>query len=145
MSNKKVEWRKVPDGSKDPLIHPPFDEKTRDVLRQLQEMFAEVYAATLEEWEESLRQERDPNQEIGLWRRMGVVYRHFTEGLALEQQEKEDIYSVVLACGTVLMQCGSTLPDVVLATVRQHGNVTLSQKRVKEITDYWTTCLQEHP
>jgi hypothetical protein len=143
MGKKKVVWKKIPDLSKDPVIHPPFDEETRDVIRQLQETFAEVSPGTLEEWENSFRQDANPQSEIALWQRMGVVYLHFTQGLDLGQQEKEDIFGVVLACGTVLMQLGSTLPEAVLATVRQHGLVILSLKRVKEITDYWITFVED--
>ena len=120
-----VEASKLKSGG--PLRHPPFEEDLRDILRRLGQTFADVCPRTLEEWEDELRRDTHPEQEIALWVVMEEVFLHFTSGRSLDEEQKIDIFSVVLACV-------NNGPEYVLATTSPR---TLSRKAVKEIVEYF--------
>jgi hypothetical protein len=109
-----------------PFRHPPFGEEVRAHLRRLQDVLHDVYPITVEQWEEGFRRDADPEPEIATWLRIADVYEHFTEGHALDQEHKRDIFDVILAC----VNNGK---DYVSQTTSPR---TLSRARVREIAAY---------
>jgi hypothetical protein len=107
-----------------PHRHPPFDEKTRDFLRQLQEALAEVRPKTVEQWEDGFRRDAHPDREMRFWAGVAACYRHFIEGKVHGHAVRQDIFRLVFVCL-------NTGPDAALATVNL---AVLSRKRAGQIT-----------
>ncbi len=80
--------------------HPPFDEERKAVMRQLAEVFADVYPITAEQWEDGFRRDMHIDKEIGLWCRMAQALQHFTEDGAQSLEQRREIYQVISACVT---------------------------------------------
>lgn len=66
-----------------PYQHPPFDEETRDYLRQIKAALDEVYPQSLEQWEDGFRCDRDAEREIAIWLHIAEVYNKLTAAPAL--------------------------------------------------------------
>lgn len=106
-----------------PHRHPPFDEKTRAFLRQLQVALGEVHPKTVEQWEDGFRRDAHPDTEMRFWAGVASCYRHFTEGKVHDHAVRQDIFRLVFVC----LNNG---PGAALATV----NLTvLSRKRAGQI------------
>jgi hypothetical protein len=106
-----------------PHRHPPFDEKTRDFLRQLQEALAEVHPRTVEQWEDGFRRDAHPEREMQFWASVAGCYRHFTESKVYNSAVRQDIFRLVFVC----LNNG---PEAALATVNL---AVLSRKRAGQI------------
>lgn len=103
--------------------HPPFDEKTRAFLRQLQEALAEVHPRTVEQWEDGFRRDAHPDREMQFWAGVAACYCHFTEGKVHDSAVRQDIFRLVFVC----LNNG---PDKALATAPL---TVLSRKRASQI------------
>jgi hypothetical protein len=128
-------WVNVKELRGGPLRHGAFPESVRALIRRLQEVFAEVYTKSFEEWEEGFRRDTNWGKEIELWLRMANVYQHFTEGRLLDREQKQHYFSFILACA-------NNGPDKAHLTCNPR---TLSQKRKKEIADWFSQLPLEVP
>jgi hypothetical protein len=115
----------TPEG--DAVHYVPLSEDLRDLLKRLQRVFAGVYPLSLEEWEEGFRRDAYHEEEMALWPHLADVFEHFTRSRQLDQEQKQDILRVALAC----MNKGK---DHALLTTDPR---TLSRKRVREIANYF--------
>ncbi len=107
-----------------PIQHEPFDEEVRDVIRRIQDVFAEHRPLSFEEWEDGFRRDRTPMQEIALWSHAADVYEEFV------QQEddavrRRDIYISIVTC----MNTG---PDSVWSVLRPE---TLDRPETETLVD----------
>jgi hypothetical protein len=112
-------------GEDDTVRHPPFNEAVREQLRVIQEVFRDVRPQTLEKWELDFRKDLNPDQEIARWLVMADAFTQFTRGRQLHEDQKRDIFKVVLAYVT-------NGADFVSKTV---SPTTLSRKRVREMVE----------
>jgi hypothetical protein len=106
--------------------HGPFDEGVRDVLRQFEALFCDVYPMTAAEWEDGFRRDLHPDREMAPWLRRAEVFVHFMAGRDLSFDQRQDIFQAILTAV-------SNGKEAVLLT---SNPVTLSKRRVREIVDY---------
>jgi hypothetical protein len=66
----------------------PFDEETRDDIRQIKASLDEVHLMSLDEWEDGFRRDLDAEQEIAIWLHLAKLYRGFTAGITDDLGEK---------------------------------------------------------
>jgi hypothetical protein len=109
-----------------PYRRPPFGEGLRAVVAALRDALREVRPLSLEQWEDGLRRDIDPDKELTLWLGMAEVYRRLTEGHGLGPDEKRDVFAVILAC----LNNG---PDRALFTVNLRA---LSRKAAEGIVEH---------
>jgi hypothetical protein len=79
--------------------HPPFNEKIRTYIKQIQEAFAEHFPQSFEEWENGFRRDPYPSQQIAVWWYAADIYREFALHESC-QHRRADIYKCVLSCMT---------------------------------------------
>jgi hypothetical protein len=79
--------------------HPPFDEGTRDYIRQIHEAFAEQRSLSLDEWEDGFRQDAKPEREIAIWSHAADIYTAFAVS-ETSAERRRDIYRCIVACLT---------------------------------------------
>jgi hypothetical protein len=77
-------------------IRPPFDERRRQILRQLKEDLDEVYPNTLAQWEEDLRCDLHADREIRIWRWIAYQYKRLTRSGQASQARKKDFFQLLL-------------------------------------------------
>jgi len=119
-------WIDATTAGQAPLRHPPFPEEIREHFRRFAALFHDVYPITPEQWEDGFRRDTNPEKEIAVWLRIADAFEHFTEGRQLFQDQRKDIFDVLLSLAT-------NGADHVLQTVSPR---TLSRKRVKEMVDF---------
>ena len=78
--------------------HPPLDEPARERLRAVVERLREVHPLTVEQWEERIRHDPQPEREIARWGRIAEAYARELEGRDYNLPQKRDVLQVVLAC-----------------------------------------------
>lgn len=115
------------------LRHGPFPEAARVRLRGLQDMLADVYSRTLEQWEEGFRGDTHPWREVALWEMMAAAFRKFTRHLAgsdeMTVQKRKDVLGLILSFVT------NGAPDLPPG-VRFGSTGTVTAARVGEIHAY---------
>ena len=84
--------------NKSPYQYAPFDEETRDCLREIKSALHEVYPMSLEEWEDGFRRDRDAEQEIAIWLHIAAIYKRLTKDSESDADERLDIFRVLLSC-----------------------------------------------
>lgn len=60
-----------------PIRHPELTAALIDRIRKLEETFAEVYPATLDEWLDGFKRDENPEREIAIWEQMASAYVQF--------------------------------------------------------------------
>ena len=83
---------------KSPHQFAPFDEETRDYLREIKDAIDEVCPMSLEEWEDGFRRDQNPEQEIAIWLHIASTYKRLTEEVSADLDERQDIFKVLLSC-----------------------------------------------
>jgi hypothetical protein len=78
--------------------HPPLDEPARERLRAVVERLREVHPLTVEQWEERIRHDPQPEREIARWNRIADAYARELAGHDYNLPQKRDLLQVILAC-----------------------------------------------
>jgi hypothetical protein len=52
----------------------PFDEEKKALMREFAALFADVYPATADDWEDGFRRDVHMDREIGAWRGIAKAY-----------------------------------------------------------------------
>lgn len=81
------------------IRHDEFPEHVRELIRAIQEAFAEQRPLSFEDWETGFRRDAHPEQEIALWLHAAEVYRHFTDAEPASERRR-DVYVCVVTCLT---------------------------------------------
>lgn len=105
-----------------PIRHPPFDEKMRSYIRDIQEAFAEHRDLSVEEWEEGFRRDGNPAREIAGFSYAADVYRLFTKEEP-DATRRTDVYRLLIACMT-------TSPDSVWHVVNLNALTRPEAERI---------------
>lgn len=79
-----------------PHRHPPFTELRMNAIHQIRGMLGEVYLLSVEEWEDNLRRDFDPDAEIRRWLHLARVYAEFTVIFPVESHVRQDIFRVLV-------------------------------------------------
>jgi hypothetical protein len=90
-------WVRPSDLHPGKIQHPPFEEEIRELIKQIQDAFAEHRSLSLEEWEDGFRRDANPEREIAIWIHAARVYR----GYAMNESStdrREEIYRIIVHC-----------------------------------------------
>jgi hypothetical protein len=85
----------------------PFDEETRDFLREIKAALDEVRPLSLEEWEDGFRRDMHAEHEVALWCHMSRMYTDLTRNSVFSLEQKREILQLLVACSL-------STPDLIL-------------------------------
>jgi len=98
--------------NKSPYQYAPFDEETRDCLREIKNTLDEVHPMSLEEWEDGFRRDRDAEQEIAIWLHIAGIYKRLTDDSVSDADERQDIFRVLLSCANNPKELALTAAEI---------------------------------
>src|SRR5262245_9142116 len=75
-----------------------FPEEMRDHFREIKSKLDEVYAMSLEEWEDGFLRDEHPEQEIALWLHVADIYNRFASDSNLTLEQKKEYFRVLVTC-----------------------------------------------
>jgi hypothetical protein len=82
--------------------HTPFEPELRDFIeREIQKPLTDVWPKTLTQWEDNFRRDAEPEQEIGVWRRIAERFAEFSKSERLNQAQRQECFAIMLHCSTV--------------------------------------------
>jgi hypothetical protein len=81
--------------------HPPLEDGQREELRVMAERLREVHPLSLEQWEDRMRREIQPERAIARWCAIAAAYTRELEGRHFNQAQRGDVFHVVVACASV--------------------------------------------
>ena len=93
----EIVWVSAEELLQGPITHPPFDEDTRSLIREIHATFAEHRDISLEEWEEGFRRDTNVEREIAYFLYAAEVYRLFTRDEP-DAARREDVYRLLMTC-----------------------------------------------
>jgi hypothetical protein len=79
-----------------PYRHPPFEGEMRSKIEFVSKAFPEVYDRDYESWEDSLRKDTNPQNEIYYWIVAAKVFEQFAIGKPLPY--REEIFQLLTVC-----------------------------------------------
>ena len=110
-----------------PPKHPSFDKKTKGDLRKIIAVLGEVYPISIEELENGLRRDQNPDIEIGLWLHLASVYESLNQDFCLDLEKKKALFQQLLQCSlspyeqsvnVTGSECLS--PDLIMELIRRY-------------------------
>ena len=73
-------------------------KEVRNHLRQIKRLLDDVYPQSIQEWENMLHREREPDQELGLWIHIAEAYGRITKESRWTQVQKKEILRLLVVC-----------------------------------------------
>lgn len=95
---KSLVWREAAsiDPGNSPYRHPPFEGEMRSMIESVVDAFPGLHEWSYEEWEDLLRKDTNPDQEIRYWLITARVFQEFAEGLTMEN--RREIFRFLTIC-----------------------------------------------
>jgi hypothetical protein len=78
--------------------HPPLEEPQRERVRGFAGKLIEVHPLSMEQWEDRIRRDPDPEREIARWSAIAEAYARELAGHEYNLPQKRDLLQVILAC-----------------------------------------------
>lgn len=119
-------------GDEGDIRHRGFPVEVQSRIAAIHETFKDAYPLSLDDFELGFRKDTNARREISLWAIMRKAFLRFVEGRDLRNEQRKDIFDVVLA--TV-----NNRAENVIATVTCR---TLSRKRIGEIANHTEACVK---
>ena len=98
--------------NKSPYQYGPFDEETRDYLREIKSALDDVYPMTVDEWEDGFRRDRNAEQEIAIWLHIAAIFNKLTLDSESDADEREDIFRILLSCANNPKELALTAAEI---------------------------------
>ena len=117
-----------------PPKHPSFDDKTKGDLRKIIGLLGEVHPISIEEFENGLRRDQNPDIEIGLWLHLASVYESLNQDFCLDLEKKKELFQALLQCSLSpyeqsvnVVESESLSPDLIRELIgRYYGKPALT-------------------
>ena len=95
-STPKTGWVDPNKLSPGPIQHASLTDEQVARATHLQQVFREVDASPLAQWEEDFQRDANPDSELKIWEDMASAYESFTKSRDLSLDAKKDAYQVVI-------------------------------------------------
>lgn len=95
-SEGKIEWIGPNEIQMAPIMHDKLSDGQLKRIEAIYSVFDGIDGQTIEKWIEDFRRDLDPNPNILIWENMASTYRDYLSSRNLSQEEKWDVYRVIL-------------------------------------------------
>ena len=83
-----------------PIRHTELSPELIDRIRHLQDVFAEVYPISHQEWLDGFQRDQDPENEVARWEQMASAYTTFLDENDLDAAARKEAFGLLLVRST---------------------------------------------
>lgn len=80
------------------LQHPPFDGRRKNDIWQIKFHLDPVHDLSADQWEDQFRRDDDPDKEILMWIRVGLVFTEVVEMFGLKKEPQRELFKILSTC-----------------------------------------------